>query len=118
MTFSKGPANAIKAFFYASFQIFIGFLGAMYFVSVIVRLPHIIMTNPVGFSIGYSIVAIAFLYVAYHMMKWGWSGELIYPVEKQQGFVSTHERLALTQGDDLLARQPRRVAPNRIAAPS
>lgn len=108
MTFSKGPINAIKAFFYASFQIFIGFLGATYFVLVIVRLPHIIMTSPVGYSIGYSIVAIAFVYVAYRMMKWGWSYELIYPVEKQQGSVSTHERLALTQGDNLLARQPKK----------
>jgi hypothetical protein len=37
MTFSKGPVNAVKAFFYASFQIFMGFLGAVCFVSVIVR---------------------------------------------------------------------------------
>jgi hypothetical protein len=108
MTFSKGPVNAIKAFFYASFQIFMGFLGAVYFVLLIINLPHIIMTRPVCYSVGYSILAIAIVYVAYRLMKWGWSGELIYPVEKQQGFVSTHERQALTQDDDLLARQPKK----------
>jgi amino acid transporter len=109
MTFSKGPANAVKAFFYASFQILIGFLGATYFVLVIIRLPYIITSRSVGFAVGYCVVSVAFVYVAYRMMKWGWSGELIYPVEKQGGFVSTQERRALTQGDDLLARQPEKT---------
>jgi hypothetical protein len=108
MTFSKGPVNAVKAFFYASFQIFIGFLGATYFVLVIVRLPHIITTSSVGYAVGYSVVSIALLYVAYHMMNWGWSAELIYPVEKQRGFVPAHESPALTQRDDFLARQPKK----------
>jgi hypothetical protein len=97
MTFSKGPVNAVKAFFYTSFQIFMGFLGAVCFVSVIVRLPHILTTSTTGYSILYFMVAIAVVYVAYHLMKWGWSGDLIYPVEKRKGSVQNHEHVALTQ---------------------
>jgi hypothetical protein len=93
MTFSKGPVNAVKAFFYASFQILMGSLGATWFVLVVVRLPHILTSSTTVYSILYFIVAIAIVYVAYRLMKWGWSGELIYPVDKQEGFVSTHERV-------------------------